>query len=154
MTLLTGRPPYTDLEVERLSKGLISRKAFGAWLNSDIFNYAFEPALKKEFGGTTKWLGVVEAGAIYAIGFAPGDSIFVVGNNPRIEKIDALLDAASTQKVLGRYMELLMLDGKEYMPPAELEDTVAAFEKARVDALPKLRRLFAKAEDKAKKKPF
>lgn len=139
MSLMTKKPPYTPLEVERIARALLRREAWGYWLKSDHANVAFEKALKNM--GAEPWLAAIEAGAIYGFEFLSQARQIVTkpGEIPRFATFN-WADKEWTEKILHRLTGMQVEAGERACPRDELDDLLDQHDHVRVEELPEVRR--------------
>lgn len=137
MSLITQAPPYDTVDIDRIARALVDRRAFGGWITDAKTVRCFTPAIARF--GAQRWLEAHEKGLIYLVMFAPPGVKLLPHEEPRCETC-LWFDDAHTLKVLVRCNELEDDAGKKVPSVAETAVIVAEVARNQREALPEFQR--------------
>jgi len=144
MSLISGKPPYTELEVERIAQALACGRAYWCWYSSKEAQYVFRIPL---FSRTPmERVRLAEEGAIVLFELVDGKNRLLPQDLPTFHTLK-WLDFTHSMKVLLRARELEWQNGLKDIPDeADLTVHIESYEQARSESLPELRRLASKVK--------
>ncbi len=137
MSLITQEPPYDTVDVERIARALVERRAFGGWITDQKTVRCFTPAIARF--GATKWLEAHRSGLIYLVMLAPPGVKLLEHEEPRCETC-MWFDADATLKVLVRCNEIEEMRGKKVPAISETAVVVAEVARNQKEAFPEFER--------------
>lgn len=144
MSLISGKPPYVELEVERIAQALACGRAYWCWYSSTEAQYVFRIPL---FSRTPmERVKLAEEGAIVLFELVDGKNRLLPQDLPTFHTLK-WLDYTSSKKILLRARELEWQNGMKGIPEeSELVVHIDSYEQARSESLTELRRLALKAK--------
>jgi hypothetical protein len=140
MSLLSGAPPYTDLEIEQIARSISCGSAYWCWYSSREAQRVFRVPIFEKMTPMDR-VKLAEQGAIILFGFIGPEHLLVPTELPTFREIK-WMDHATAKKVLLRARELEWQSGISEIPSAsELMTRIDSYEQARKESIPDLRRI-------------